>query len=241
MIVENMHDSISIMDLNFQYTYQSPSEFRNTGFTPEEILHTPLKDQMTQASYDLAEKTLARELELEFSGQPVDPNRSATMELEVYHKNGGTIWEEISTTFQRDENGKPIGVIASSRDITTRKKAEIALAENERRYRLMAENVNDVIWTLNMDIEFTYVSESSTQVTGYTPEEAKRTPLNQLLTPESYVYAIQKLADELALERSGKPFDRNRAITLEVEAIHKDVLAAEKIRPKIAVVVLARS
>jgi PAS domain S-box-containing protein len=222
MIVENMHDSISIMDLNFQYAYQSPSEIMVTGFTPEELMRIPIKDQLTPASYNLAEKTLVRELELEFSGKPVDPHRSVTMELEVYHKNGGTIWEEVNTTFQRDENGKPIGLIASSRDITARKKAETALAESERRYRLMAENVNDIIWTLNMDMAFTYVSESVTQVTGYTQEEAKRAPLNQLLTPESYIRASQRLADELALEKSGQPFDRNRAITLEVEAIHKD-------------------
>jgi two-component system, cell cycle sensor histidine kinase and response regulator CckA len=222
MIVENMHDSISIMDLNFQYVYQSPSESRVTGFTPEEIMHIPTTDQMPPESYDLAEKTLARELELELSGKPVDPRRLITLELEVYHKNGGTLWEEVNATFQRDENGKPIGMILTSRDITARKKAELALAENEKRYRTMAENVNDVIWTIDLDLKFTYVSPSCTRVTGYTPEEARRTPLSQLLKPESYARATQRLADELALEKSGKAFDPNRAITVDIEAIHKD-------------------
>lgn len=222
MIVENMHDSISLVDLNFNYIYQSPSEIRLTGYTPEEVMSIPIREHLTPASYARAEETLARELELEFSGQPIDPSRAITLELEAYHKKGGTIWQEANATFQRDEDGKPISIILTTRDITARKKAEAALAVSERRYRLMAENVNDIIWTMNMNMEFTYVSESCFRVTGYKRDETQNTSLNRLLTPESYTRATKRLAEELALERSGRPFDPQRAITLEIEALHKD-------------------
>lgn len=222
MIVENMHDSISIMDLNFQYTYQSPSEIMVTGFTPEELMRIPIKDQMTPASYELAEKTLARELELEFSGNPVGPHRSVTMELEVYHKNGGTIWEEVNTTFQRDENGKPIGLIASSRDITSRKKAEIALAESEKLYRMIVENMQDVIWIMDFNLQYKYRSPSSMRITGYTMDELMAIPTKDAMTPASYARATEVLLEELAHEQSGVALDPHRARTMELEVYRKD-------------------
>ncbi|MEE9910621.1 MAG: PAS domain S-box protein [Deltaproteobacteria bacterium] len=221
MIVENMHDSISIVGLDLQYIYQSPSEIRVTGYTPEEIMAIPIRDQLTQESYALAEEILARELELEFGDQPPDPDRLITLELEAYHKNGGTIWEEINAVFERDESGKPISIILTSRDITARKNAERALAESERRYRVMAENINDIIWTINLDLQITRVSPSCERVTGYTQEETCRTPLDQLLTPESFAAATRRLADEMALEATGQPFDPNRAITMEIGALHQ--------------------
>lgn len=222
MIVENMHDSISVVDLNFNFIYQSPSEIRLTGYTPEDIMSIPIREQLTPESYARAEAALALELEAEFGDQPPDPSRSITLELEAYHKNGGTIWQEANATFQRDDNGKPVGIILTTRDITARKKAEAALAASERRYRLMAENVNDMIWIINMNLEFVYISPSNEVVTGYTPEETHQIPLNRLLTAESYTRATQRLADELALENSGQPFDPQRAITIEIEAIHKE-------------------
>ena len=222
MIVENMHDSISIVDLNLQYVYQSPSEIWVTGYTPEEIMAIPLQDQLTPESYALAHEVLARELLLESGDEPVDPDRSINLEMEAFHKNGTKIWQEMNAVFQRDRNGKPVGIILTSRDITARKRAELALAESEKRYRIMAETINDIIWTINLDLQITYVSPSCTRVTGYSQEETHRTPLDQLLTAESFARATGRLADELALEASGQPFSPNRAITIEVEANHKE-------------------
>lgn len=220
-IVENMYESISIMDLNLQFIYQSPSEFRLTGYTPEEILAKPIEQIMRPESYKLVADTLCEILEAERNGT-ASPDPSKTLELELYHKNGHTIWAEANTTFQRDESGRPIGIITTTRDITSRKLAETALRESEMRYRMIVENMNEVIWTIGMDLQFIYISPSSTRLTGYTPEEARTLPLEKLLTPASYEYAMERLTKEMALEGSGKPFAPNRAIIIDVEAIHKN-------------------
>jgi PAS domain S-box-containing protein len=124
MIVENMHDIIWVMDLNFRYKYRSPSNVEITGRTPAEIMTRPPREQIVPESYALVEKILAEELVNEFGGKPVDPRRSRTLELEVYHKNGGTVWIEVTASFGRDENGKPVEILLAGRDITERKRMQ---------------------------------------------------------------------------------------------------------------------
>ena len=60
-----------------------------------------------------------------------------------------------------------------------------ALREREKRYRFIAENVDDVIWQLDGALCFTYVSPSVRRFLGYAPEEITGGHLFSFLTPES--------------------------------------------------------
>jgi len=74
-------------------------------------------------------------------GKPgVDPNRTKTLELEQYHKNGSIVSTEITTKFIRDNAGKITGILGVSRDITERKRAVKVLAESEKKYRMIIED-----------------------------------------------------------------------------------------------------
>jgi PAS domain S-box-containing protein len=48
---------------------------------------------------------------------------------------------------------------------------ERRLKENEATYRLLVENIPDVVWSANQDGQNTFVSHNLERVCGYTPEE----------------------------------------------------------------------
>lgn len=103
-----------------------------------------------------------------------------------YHKNGNIITCEISSTLLHDVDGEPLHFISHIKDVTKHKKAEEDLRKNEEKYRLLTENVSDVIWVLNLTKEkFSYISPTVFQLRGYTAEEAMRQDISQSLTPES--------------------------------------------------------
>lgn len=106
-------------------------------------------------------------------------------------------------------------------EILRRQETEKRLKESEARYRLLAENVSDVIWTADMDLRVSYVSPSVERVRGFTPQEMSGTGIDDGLTPESRLAAHRALQEELALEQKGhgKPY---RCRTMELENRCKD-------------------
>jgi PAS domain S-box-containing protein len=66
---------------------------------------------------------------------------------------------------------------------------------SEQRYRMLAENVADVIWVMNLTQgKFTFISPSVFQLRGVTVEEAMQESLVSSLGPESAKSVIEKLA-----------------------------------------------
>ncbi len=64
--------------------------------------------------------------------------------------------------------------------------ARRALGEAERHYRLIAENTQDFIWTVDLGTgRYTYVSPAVTALRGLTPEEALREPFERSFNPDS--------------------------------------------------------
>ncbi len=149
LLAENARDIIWTMDMNFQFTYMSPSVLQVRGYTVEEVMAQSLEEIFTPSSLEIALKAFEEELALE-SMEPKDLSRMRTLELEHICKDGSTVWVEINTSFLRDTDGHPIGILGVSRDITERKMAEKNLAKS---YKSLKKTLNDAIETMVKIVE----------------------------------------------------------------------------------------
>jgi len=71
-----------------------------------------------------------------------------------------------------------------------RQRTEKSLQESDVRYRLLAENMRDVIWTMDLHGHFTYVSPSVFKLRGYTAEEVMQQSIQEAFTPDSAVRVL---------------------------------------------------
>jgi len=212
-LLERALDVVVVLNSDGTIRYESPSIQNVIGYKPGErqgksffnLIHPDDMASATSALSQLLQNQAA----------------NVHIELRIRHKDGS--WRSIEAVSQNLLDDPAVaGIVVNFRDITERKQAEEALRENEERLRLITDNVSDVIWTMDMDLNFTYISPSTQRLIGYTPEEETAIGLSGILTPESLEVAWKTYEQTLAAEESTderKPFG---SVTVELDHIHKD-------------------
>ena len=195
--------------------YWSDEIYRIFGFLPQQFGVT-YNDFLTYVHAEdriMVEEAVDRSLS--------DPKKTYSVVHRISLPDGSerTVHELGEVTF--DPTGKPIRMVGTVHDITDQKKAYEALTQSERLYRLLAENVSDVIWIMDMDLNFTYISPSAARSMGITAEPPTYKPLREVITTRSYETALQALKDGLATEKL-EPRDPFKSQTFEVEYVRSD-------------------
>lgn len=197
-----------------RFTHWNPRMTEITGYTIEEINRSGWYQSM-YPDPELQQKAIERMATMR-KGDDIQ-----TEEWVITTKSGGEKSLSMSTSIIDDEDGK-VHVLALMQDITERKKAEEALRASEEKYRFLAENMVDMVWTLDEDFRTTYVSPSIEKALGFTAEERQQQALEEMITPESLQNVQMKFLEELQREEDGVS-DPNRSVTMEVEYYRKDL------------------
>ncbi|HOI75491.1 MAG TPA: PAS domain S-box protein [Syntrophales bacterium] len=183
LIMDNTADTITLLDMNLQITYVSPSIQRLRGYTAEEAAGQTLDRIMPPESLEKALRIAEEELAMEAAGD-ADPHRSRTAVLELYCRDGSIIWVDTTMSFVRDENGKPISILIATRNITDRKHAEDELRASEARYRRIISTAKEGIAMTGADDRISYVNASMQEMTGYREDELVGRHVLSMVFPE---------------------------------------------------------
>ncbi len=173
-LVEKITEVIYELDEQGIVRYVSPSVIQLLGYTQDEVIGQDMKLFLhkTEVLFETRRSYLLEHKEM--SG-----------ELKVPTKSGNEIWVRFSSAAVMSGE-RLIGSVGTLLDITEQKLAEFAIKESEGRYKLLAENISDVIWVYNLTKDkFIYMSPSVYKFRGITPEEAIVKKIDADLSPES--------------------------------------------------------
>jgi PAS domain S-box-containing protein len=110
-------------------------------------------------------------------------------------KDGTVIHVEVAWHKVQFRDREAYFVLAN--DVTEKRKSQTALIESEQRYREIFDNANDLIYTHDLDGNFTSLNTTGEKLTGYTKAEAMQMSFSQVVVPEQIDVARRMLKRKL--------------------------------------------
>jgi PAS domain S-box-containing protein len=213
LLADNVTDVIFTIDMNFNYTYASPSVYRLLGYTADELTTMRVEQLVDEETLTWFIGMFAEEMEIEQKPDR-DLKRFRILEYQHLRKDGSRVWVENRLTFLRDENHQPTGIIGTVRDISDHKAADEALKKSQSFFKEISEHSSDIVVITDEKGVITYCSPSFTLFTGYDVKEAIGRNASTFVHPDDLRTALA-LFNKAARSRS-------EAISHELRIRHKD-------------------
>lgn len=210
-IVEQAADIIYARDMNGYITSMNAAGARFFGCSPLEMRGKHLSEF-------IGEEAAACDIEQMRNHTGSLPLRST---YTLRDAKGESRCLEGMITVERDRRGNAIGVRGVVRDITDQQKADEAIRQSEERYRELFENANDIIYTHDLQGNFTSLNRSGEIITGYSREETIKMNVADVLAPE-YLDLARQMIKQKAEERVSTVYELDiisksgRRVRLEV-------------------------
>lgn len=182
-LVEQSSDGIILVDPETKQILEAnPAYQRLLGYSAAELAGLTL--------YDI---TTSDQENIDFSIQSVlTKGHHFIGERQHRRKDASMVNVEVSVNLI-SYSGKKV-LCAVVRDITERKQAEQAMRQSEERYRELFENANDLIYTHDLQGNFTSLNKTGERITGYTRAEATQINIAQVVVPEQLEKAREMIA-----------------------------------------------
>ncbi|MEI6623955.1 MAG: PAS domain S-box protein, partial [Actinomycetes bacterium] len=175
LLAENASDVVAKLDLNHRIVWVSPSAEAVLGWRPDHLLGRSVVDLTHPDDRDSGDTW---RLGIRAGVTP------AVLELRVLTGDGSYRWMSVTAHPVTAADGSLIGRVDGMRDVHEQVLAKQALADSERRYRMLAENASDVVWHLDADTALRWVTPSIESVLGWAPEELLGKAAIDLVHPE---------------------------------------------------------
>lgn len=206
-ILDAAVDGIAVMDAQLHRLVMGNRAFGDMlGYRQDELPRLGFEDLHPKESLAKVQTQFERQLKGELQ---------VASDLPVKRKDGSVFFADISTSLM-DYAGRP-ALLGIFHDVTGRKQAEQALRDSENRYRNLVETTGDLVWEVDENAIYTYMSPRAHAITGYqaaeligttpfdlmAPEEAKR--VASLFTPLAAAQQPMINLENTRLHRDGHP------------------------------------
>ncbi|MGO9568692.1 MAG: PAS domain S-box protein [Desulfomonilaceae bacterium] len=191
-LFENASDMMYTHDLEGNYTSVNKAVTKIVGYTPSAFLSLNFRDIVDPEHLSVTEEQFRKKKEhgVETTGP---------YELLIRAKDGMPRWVEVNSRVIK-QDGKPVGVQGTARDITERRKMEEALRASETRYREVVQKANDIIYLTDEKGIIGLVNPAASLITGYSEDELIGMPYLDLIA-EDYKKQIEKFYGLQFVER----------------------------------------
>ncbi len=182
-ILDSMQDTYYRIDNEGCLTRVSPSVRQLLGYSLQQLLGTKLADLYVDPQ---GRGTFLAEMEKR--GGAIE-----NFEAQLRHRDGSIVWVSTNAHYIRDEQGNPIGIEGTARDVSLLKSTE----ELRSRFGRILDNSTNEIYIFNAEtLHFIQVNRGARQNLGYAVREMKElTPLDIKpdFTQESFTELVKPL------------------------------------------------
>jgi PAS domain S-box-containing protein len=160
-IFDNTSDGIFLLNLETRrFAMCNRSCLQMLGYTEEEFMKLSIADLHPEADLPFINTQIEEFLK---GGKPI------RHDIRFKRKDGSILFVDLSPDLIRLDGTRY--VVVALKDITERKRMEEALAESEKKYRSLVENIPDVTWTTDQEGRTLFISSNVLNVYGYSAEE----------------------------------------------------------------------
>jgi len=209
-INEGTTDAIFVKDLNGRYLIINPAGAALVGKTAEEVLGNT---DMELFPPEIARSIMARDRTV------IETGVSMTYEQPAW---AAGVERVLLTTKgpYRDPDGKVIGVLGISRDISGRKRDEEEIRQSQQKLRIHFEHTPLAVVEWDLDFRVTSWNPSAESIFGYTRQEALGRR-GEFIVPEEHRAKVGQVWRQL-LEQKGGTRNRNKNVTKDGQIISCD-------------------
>lgn len=115
-------------------------------------------------------------------------------------------WFELDLTALRDRRGRPTGRVVLLHETTERRRMEQTLRASEERYRRVVDSIDQVLFSLDREGRFTYVSPAVERISGWRVDELAGQPFDRFVHPEDLERVRRNAAGRTRGEREPHEF-----------------------------------
>ncbi|MGN7468788.1 PAS domain-containing sensor histidine kinase [Brevibacillus sp. SAFN-007a] len=176
-LLQQTPDAISIVDRHGKFTHVNQASVEQFGYSMSELLGKTIPCVPDEQRVEMER----------YHAEVLQGKAIVGYETVRRHRNGSLLHVSLSYAPVLDKQGNVKGIICCSRDITRQKQMEQKLKESQEHFRLITENMSEMIYLVKLDGSLAYVSNAHATFLGYSSELMTRmgpAVIHMLIHPE---------------------------------------------------------